>query len=70
MGRFHAKFEGLEPCASPFVNAFYDFYCFRYRKTIENGQNFNFYQKRAYELVSLMSSHTDQVETRVNEPFQ
>ena len=22
MGRLHAKFEGLEPCASPFVNGF------------------------------------------------
>ena len=28
LGRLHAKFEGLEPCASPFVNGFCDFHCF------------------------------------------
>ena len=29
-----------------------------------------FIKKSAYELVSLMSSHTDQVDRRVDEPFQ
>ena len=43
MERLHAKFEGLEPCASPFVNRFCDFYCFHYRKTLENGQNLDFH---------------------------
>ena len=70
MGRLHTKFEGLEPCTSSFVNGCCDFYCFHYRKTIENGQNLDFHQKSAYELVSLMSSHTDQVERHVDESFQ
>ena len=50
MGRLRAKFEGLEPCTSPFVNGFCDFYCFHYRKTIENGQNFDFYQKKSISI--------------------
>ena len=29
-----------------------------------------FIKKSAYELVSLMSSHTDQVDRRVGKPFQ
>ena len=29
-----------------------------------------FIKESAYELTSLMSSHTDQVERRVDEPFQ
>ena len=29
-----------------------------------------FIKKSAYEFVSFMSSHTDQVERRVDEPFQ
>ena len=70
MGRLHAQFEGLEPCISPFFNGFSDFCCFHYRKTIENGQNLDFHQKSAYELVSLMSNHTDLVDKRVDEPFQ
>ena len=70
MGRLHVKFEDLEPCALPFVNGFCDFYCFHYRKTIENGKNLDFHQRSAYELIFLMSSHTDQVERRENEPFQ
>ena len=49
MGRLHARFEGLEPHASPFVNRFCDFYCFHYRKTIENDQNLDFHQKKCIE---------------------
>ena len=70
MGRLHVKLEGQEPCYSPFINGFWCFTCFHYRKTIENGQNLDFHNKSAYELVSFMSSHTDQVDRRVNEPFQ
>ena len=70
MARLHAKFEGLEPCASPSVNGFCDFYCFHHRKTIQNCWNLDFHQKSAYELVSLMSSHTEQVNSRVDESFQ
>ena len=70
IGRLHAKSEGLETCALPFVNEFCDFYCFHYRKTIEKGQNLDFHQKSAYALASLMSSHTDQVERRKGDPFK